>query len=77
MRVMRDFLCEDCEDLTERLVTADTHHIECPSCGGRSNEQLSMPTVKLEGITGDFPGAADRWARIREENKKIKAKRDA
>ena len=28
---------------------------------------LGAPRAKLEGITGSFPGAHDRWARIREE----------
>lgn len=75
MRTIRDFLCEDCDSLNERLVDSAVHSIECPDCGGKANEQLSMPTVRLEGVSGDFPGAHDRWARIREENAKIKAKR--
>lgn len=75
MRTIRDFLCVECDSLNERLVDSEIHTIECPDCGGRANEQLSMPTVKLDGTSGDFPGAYDRWARIREENAKIKAKR--
>lgn len=75
MRTIRDFLCEDCGSLNERFVDSATRSIECPDCGGPANEQLSMPTVRLEGISGDFPDAHDRWARIREENARIKAKR--
>jgi len=78
MRTMRDFLCGHCGQLTERLTDTAYRAIECPECHGDAIEQLSMPTVKLEGITGAFPGAADRWARIREDNARIKrAKADA
>jgi len=72
MRTMRDFLCGHCGVLTERLTDTAYRCIECPECHGDAIEQLSTPTVKLEGITGAFPDAADRWARIREDNAKIK-----
>lgn len=75
MRTIRDFLCSHCGTVSEKLVDADFHTIECPECQGDAVEQLSMPTVRLEGVTGAFPGAHDRWARIREENARIKAKR--
>lgn len=75
MKTMRDFLCDHCGKVTERLIDAKFLTIECPECQGDAVEQISMPTIKLEGITGSFPGAADRWARIREENARIKAKR--
>jgi hypothetical protein len=31
------------------------------------DRDISTPTVSLEGITGAFPGAHDKWARIREQ----------
>lgn len=74
MRTIRDFLCGTCGKVSEKLVDSDYHTIECPECHGDAIEQMSMPTVRLEGITGAFPGAADRWARIREDNARIKAK---
>ena len=74
MRTIRDFLCGTCGKVSEKLVDSDYHSIECPECHGDAIEQMSMPTVRLEGITGAFPGAADRWARIREDNARIKAK---
>lgn len=74
MRTIRDFLCGTCGKVSEKLVDSDYHTIECPECHGDAIEQMSMPTVRLEGITGSFPGAADRWARIREDNARIKAK---
>lgn len=74
MRTIRDFLCGTCGKVSEKLVDSDYKTIECPECHGDAIEQMSMPTVRLEGITGSFPGAADRWARIREDNVRIKAK---
>ena len=47
----------------------------CQFCGGRAVQQMGMPTVRLEGITGAFPGAHHKWAQIREDNARIKAKR--
>ncbi len=75
MKVLRDFICGDCGEQLEKLIDSDYHSIECPECHGKAVQQFSMPTIRLEGITGDFPGAHDRWARIREENARIKAKR--
>lgn len=74
MRTIRDFLCSSCGSVSEKLVNTDIRTVRCIECGGDALEQLSMPTVKLEGITGAFPGAHDRWARVREENARIKAK---
>jgi hypothetical protein len=38
---------------------------------------IGTPSVKLEGITGDFPDAHTKWAKIREDNKRIKDKRNS
>jgi len=32
---------------------------------------IGMPNIQLEGITGAFPGAHERWARVREEKAAI------
>jgi len=59
--------------MTERFIEPETNEVRCPKCGGVAIRIIGMPRVSLEGITGDFPGAADRWARIREDNARIKA----
>ena len=59
----------------EKLVDIEFHSIECDECQGTATQQMGMPTVRLEGITGAFPGAHEKWARIREDNAKIKAAR--
>lgn len=73
-RLMREFQCQDCGKITERFIDTNAGYTECP-CGSVAYRVIGMPTVKLEGITGAFPGAHSRWASIREENAKIKAKR--
>jgi len=76
MRTLRDFRCENCGELVEKLVDTNMRVIDCPECDGECLEQLSMPTVKLEGLSGAFPGAYNKWAQIREDNARIKAKRE-
>ena len=71
---MFDFLCQDCGEVTEKLVDTNLRSISC-YCGGHSVRQMSMPTVKLDGTDPSFPGEYDRWARIREDNARIKKKR--
>lgn len=75
MRVMNDFCCGGCGAVTEKLIDIEVKTIECPECGDNATLLKAMPTVRLEGVTGQFPGAADRWARIREDNARIKARR--
>lgn len=75
MKVFRDFVCGDCGLATEKYIDNSIRCIEC-ECGGNAMSQLSMPRSKLEGISGAFPDAHDRWARIREDNARIKAKRN-
>ena len=66
MRLLRDFKCDACGAEQERFVDSYFTQIQC-DCGGTASRVVGMPMVKLEGITGAFPGAHDRWARIREE----------
>lgn len=72
--ILNDFLCDNCDKLTEKLVDANTYRITC-ICGGIALKAMGMPRIKLEGVTGDFPGAHHRWATIREDNARIKGKR--
>lgn len=75
MRVMLDFRCKSCAHECEAYVDSLTTATECPECGGTMDKQISMPTVRLEGVSGAFPGAHAKWARIREDNARIKAAR--
>jgi hypothetical protein len=64
MRLLRDFKCGFCGVEQERFVDTHFTQIQC-DCGGVAYRMVGMPNVKLEGITGAFPGAHDRWAGIR------------
>ena len=75
MRTLRDFCCSSCGVVSEKMIDTEYRTIECPECQGEAVQLMSMPTVRLEGITGAFPGAHKKWARVREENARIKAKR--
>lgn len=75
MRLLHNFHCENCGKNDERFIDSDTRQVPC-ECGYVMHRLIGMPRIALEGITGAFPDAHDRWARIREENASIKAKRN-
>ena len=61
MKILFDFECKDCgvfDKFTKYTTTTD-----CPTCGKESKKILNTPTIKLEGISGDFPDAHARWAK--------------
>ena len=66
MRRMFDFFCDN-GHVTERLVDDSVGSIICPQCGKDAVKAVSAPSIKLEGFTGAFPDAYDRWARVRAE----------
>lgn len=64
MKVMRDFSCNSCGIVFERLT--DKRSVECV-CGAEAHDVPCAPSFRLEGVTGHFPTAADKWARVHEE----------
>lgn len=74
MKCLRDFKCFDCGEVQERLLDDSITQVGC-KCGGVAKRLMGMPRVSLDGTDPGFPGAYDRWARVREENARIKAKR--
>lgn len=76
-RLLRDFRCESCGSEQERYIDSDIEEIDCMWCSGTAHRVIGMPHVSLEGITGAFPGAADHWAKIREDRHKKNAKRNS
>lgn len=51
----------------EYFVSSDTESVECKVCGALAYRVVSTPNFKLDGITGAFPTASDKWARIHEQ----------
>ena len=75
MRVIDDFLCPSGHE-HEHLVPQGTTAIECIVCGAWAAKVRSVPNFTLEGVSGDFPTAADRWVsdrakRLKNEEKAI------
>ncbi len=60
--------------MTEKLVDTNCREIEC-FCGGKAKRVMSMPRIDLDGTSGDYPTAYDRWANIREQNRKVKGRK--
>ena len=75
MRQLRDFRCHQCSKMTERYIDATENEVRCPHCGGVAIRIIGMPRVALDGTDPDFPGAYQKWATVREENRRIKGKR--
>ena len=59
--ILRDYRCNHCEHKFEAFVDS-----KCPKCGGDTRRLVSAPAFHLEGISGHFPTAADKWARDHE-----------
>ncbi len=76
MKRLFDFLCDNAH-ITERLVDESVRVLTCPECGKEAHRLIPSPQVKLEGITGAFPGAYDRWEKVRAEKLKQEQKRNA
>lgn len=74
-RRLFDFVCSE-GHTTERFVDSEVRLSTC-DCGKASNRIVSAPNVRLEGITGAFPGAYDKWARVRAEKQKEERKKNA
>ncbi len=61
MRITLDFECTSCFHIDERYIDNNTEYTECSECGSKAKRMISTPTIKLEGYSGSFPGAAAAW----------------
>jgi hypothetical protein len=76
MKILNDFLCDD-GHVTEALRDDSEQSIVCPVCGKAAVKTLATPQIKLEGFTGAFPDAYDRWAKVRAERLTKEQKQNA
>ena len=76
MRGFYDFMCEDFH-MFESFINSEDRALPCKICGEEAKRIISCPTIKLEGITGSFPGAAEKWARVRAEKLSQERKKNA
>ncbi len=65
MLILYDFVCPDCGKKEEALVERGVESIPC-HCGAETKRVVSPVRSMLEGITGGFPDAADKWAKRHE-----------
>ena len=75
MKILNDFLCDE-GHVTEAFRDDSEQSIVCPVCSNAAVRTLSAPNIKLEGFSGDFPGAYNRWTKIRAEKLKQEQKRN-
>ena len=61
-----EFVCPS-DHLTDAYIDSELRVTNCKVCGQPANRIVSTPMVKLEGVTGSFPGAAMQWERKRNE----------
>ena len=71
-----EFICAE-DHLTEAYIDAEKRTTDCKVCGHPAIRIISKPMVKLEGVTGDFPDAAMKWERKRNEKMAQERKRAA
>lgn len=74
MRRIFEFLCQD-NHLSEAYIDDSERMISCKECGKDAHRIVSKPSMKLEGITGDYPTAYDAWERKRAEKLKEERKK--
>jgi hypothetical protein len=77
-KFMYEYCCAD-GHITERLAEPDTRTVLCgqPGCFSEAERIVSAPQIKLEGFTGAFPGAYDRWERVHKEKLAVERRQAA
>ena len=71
-----EYLCDECHEVSTdlRKVVDRSEPMACSVCDGTARFIVSTPQIMLEGISGDFPGAADRWAKMRKQRVAVERK---
>lgn len=66
-RRIYEFSCTDGCGVFEEYIDENVMVELCPTCGALSNRIVSAVRCNLEGFTGAFPDAYDKWSRVRKE----------
>jgi hypothetical protein len=75
-RRLFDFACKN-SHITESFVDIDTKEVQCSECGETATRIISPIRVSLDPISGDFPVATARWAKMRSEKIALEKKTNA
>lgn len=65
MRRIYDVRCTSCNEITEAF-GRESDDFRCGACDSPAKRIVSPVRCKLEGTSGDFPGAAMKWAKQHE-----------
>jgi hypothetical protein len=68
-----DFLCS-AGHVEERFILRDERTVVCSDCGAVAYRMIAGARSQLEGISGAFPSAADKWVRDRESHMRRESK---
>jgi len=66
MRVINDFQCPNGHK-RERFVDNNLKTLQCDICNVEAHKIQASIRFQLEGATGSFPGAANKWETNREK----------
>lgn len=76
MRVLNDFRCDSCGYTVEKLLDNTIRTIDCQDCDGIAKRVQAVPNFQLEGVSGDYPTASDKWIKNREQKMAQERKAD-
>lgn len=69
MRRLYDYKCSD-GHVSEHFVEDDVREVECAECGNPASRIITPINFHLEGWSGHFPTAKDKWIRDHERGAK-------
>jgi len=67
--ILYDFKCE-CGHTFEAMVGMRDRTHKCGRCGQEATRMISTPTIKLEGWSGHFPTAKQKFIKMHEREAK-------
>ena len=67
--ILYDYKCE-CGNVFEAFASIHDRTHDCERCGKEALRQISTPMIKLEGWSGHFPTAKQKFIKMHEEEAK-------
>jgi hypothetical protein len=75
-RRLFEFKCNK-DHITEQFVDETIKTSPCRECDEMATRIISPTGIYLEPFSGQYPGAYDRWTRVRAEKHALEVKRNA